>query len=297
MTLSRAGTAADVHYLALPPTAVDARPSGATRLAVVWHGFGPPRTPAAMAAAVPMTGVPVWRVYLHLPAPTGALPPAGLGGETAVVDFAETVERAAERFSDVLEELRRDLELAEGPVALAGFSAGAAVAMLVLASAAVPVSAAAFVAPIAAPARTMAQVIKETGRPYAWTGPSREAADRLNLPARAAELARPGAPILLVAGSGDPLVPASEVTRLGERLTEQGAVVETTTVQMAHALTAEPGVDPVPPIQEAVSVDTVLTEWFRRHLATVTAPAEGAAPSLLQTYPDGVPISAGPQQD
>ncbi|WP_157995821.1 alpha/beta hydrolase [Thermomonospora amylolytica] len=297
MMLSRTGTAAEVPYLALPPTAVDARPSGATRLVVVWHGFGPPRTPAAMAAAVPMTGVPAWRVYLSLPAPAGALPPAGLGGETAVADFADTVERAAERFSAVLERLRRDLEVPEGPVALAGFSAGAAVAMLVLASAAVPVSTAAFVAPIAAPARTMAQVIKETGRPYAWTGPSRAAADRLNMPSRAAELARPGAPILLVAGSRDPLVPAAEVARLHDRLAEQGAAVETTTVQMAHALTAEPGVDALPPLPEAVSVDTALTEWFRRHLATVAASAQGPAPSSLQTLPDGIPMCTGPHHD
>ena len=41
-------------------------------LVVVWHAFDPPRTAAALAAAVPMTGVPVWRVYLSPPVPDPA---------------------------------------------------------------------------------------------------------------------------------------------------------------------------------------------------------------------------------
>src|SRR5260370_17655265 len=73
------GTAAGVPYLALPPTSVDVEADGPTRLIVAWHGFEPPRSEAAFAAAVPMTGVPAWRVYLGLPLFGGRLPPRGAG--------------------------------------------------------------------------------------------------------------------------------------------------------------------------------------------------------------------------
>src|SRR5437868_11905297 len=66
-TLPVYGTAAGVTYIALPPTAVDVVAAGPTHLIVVWPGFDPPRTASALAAAVPMTGVPAWRVFLGLP--------------------------------------------------------------------------------------------------------------------------------------------------------------------------------------------------------------------------------------
>lgn len=36
--------------------------------------------------------------------------------------------------------------------------------------------------------------------------------------------------------------------------------------KMAHALAEEPGVDPAPQIQAAVSVDELASEWFRSRL-------------------------------
>lgn len=272
MSPPRTGTAADVPYFALPPTAVDARPAGDTRLIVAWNGFGPPSTPAALAAALPMTGVPTWRVYLHLPAPAGALPPAGLGADAAVESYGAAVEEAVARFPEALAELRSKLDLESGPVGLAGFSAGATVALLVLASGRVPVSAAACVSPIVAPSRTMTEVGKQTGRTYAWTQPSRVVADRLDLTARADDLARAGAPVLLVGGSRDRLVRTADLTRLRDLLTERGAAAEAATVRMSHALAAEPGTQACPPTPEAVGVDGMLTDWFREHLATVSAP-------------------------
>jgi predicted esterase len=293
MSPPRTGTAADVPYFALPPTAVDARPAGDTRLIVAWHGFGPPSTPAALAAALPMTGVPTWRVYLRAPVPAGALPPAGLGGDTAVESYGAAVEEAVERFPEALAEIRRELGLEPGPVGLAGFSAGATVALLVLASGTVPVSAAACVSPIVAPSRTMTEIGRQTGRPYAWTGPSRVVADRLDLAARADDLARAGAPVLLVGGSRDQLVRVGELTRLRDLLVERGATAETATLRMSHALAAEPGVEALPPIPEAVSVDGTLTDWFREHLAVVGDPATEATPPaaaplrLEETREDG----------
>src|ERR1700712_5230620 len=58
------GTAAGVPFTALPPAAdID----GAAPLIVTWHMLDAPRTNAAFAAALPMTGVPAWRVHLGMP--------------------------------------------------------------------------------------------------------------------------------------------------------------------------------------------------------------------------------------
>jgi hypothetical protein len=58
------GMAAGVPFTALPPTInID----GPARLVLAWHMLDAPCTDAAFAAALPLTGVPAWRVYLGMP--------------------------------------------------------------------------------------------------------------------------------------------------------------------------------------------------------------------------------------
>jgi predicted esterase len=128
----RTGTAAGVPYMALPPTAADADPDGPPPLVVAWHGDRPPRTEAAFAAAVPMTGIPGWRVYL------GGVP-------QGPDDLA--IEQAAAQLPAVVAGLRADLALEEGPLGLAGFSVGACAAMRALARGEMAVAATALIAP------------------------------------------------------------------------------------------------------------------------------------------------------
>jgi predicted esterase len=281
----RTGTAAGVRYLALPPTAVDARPDGDTRLILSWHGFDPPRTPEALAAAIPMTGVPTWRVYLQLPA-AGATPPAGLGGMGGVVSFGAAVEGAVATLPEALADLRHDLDLEPGPIGLAGFSAGGTAALLAVADDVVPVSAAALITPIIAPARTIAVLEQQSGVSYRWSEEARAVADRLALTARLHDIARRDTALLLIAGSRDRLVRTAELTRLRELLTERGArKVDAVKFRMAHALAAEPGLDVQPPTPEAVSVDGALTDWFCDRLAVIgeSAPPRLGGPHLQAT--------------
>ncbi len=44
---------------------------------VVLHLMDPPRSEAAMAAALPLAGVPAWRAYLGLPMFGARMPPGG----------------------------------------------------------------------------------------------------------------------------------------------------------------------------------------------------------------------------
>lgn len=270
------GTAAGDPYVALPPTAVDASPSGPTRLIVAWPGFDPPRTAMALAAAIPMTGVPVWRVYLDLPRSSpGGLESGAILRTEAIEAYCAAVEDAVQRLPSALAGIRRDLALPEGPVGLVGFSVGGAAALLAAARDLVPVSTVALVAPVVAPSRTAREVEKRSGMDRNWTDDARLAADRLDLGAAAADLAGRDIATLLIGGAKDRAVPAREITALRDVLRGHGTgPVEATTFRMGHALAAEPGTDARPPITEAVRVDGVLTDWFRERLtATADTPA------------------------
>src|SRR6266487_1286705 len=70
------GVAAGVPYVALPPVGT---PEGESApLVVAWHLHDPPRSERAMAAALPLKGLPAWRVYLGLPLSGSRLPDGGL---------------------------------------------------------------------------------------------------------------------------------------------------------------------------------------------------------------------------
>src|SRR5947207_149345 len=106
------GVAGGVPYVALPPAG---RREGRVRapLLIAWHLNDPPRSAAAMASALPLAGVPAWRVYLDLPM-HGRRQLAGgleefmrLGYEDAVLKaFEPQVTQAVQEFPAVLTELR-----------------------------------------------------------------------------------------------------------------------------------------------------------------------------------------------
>lgn len=58
------GTAAGVPFTALPPTVTV---QGPVPLVVTWHMMDAPCTDPAFAAALPMMGIPAWRVHLGMP--------------------------------------------------------------------------------------------------------------------------------------------------------------------------------------------------------------------------------------
>jgi hypothetical protein len=60
------GVAAGVPFTALPPEGWHDSQEPAP-LIIAWHLNDPPRSAAAMAAALPLAAVAAWRVYLDLP--------------------------------------------------------------------------------------------------------------------------------------------------------------------------------------------------------------------------------------
>lgn len=273
------GIAEGVPFVALPPaTMLDDAP-----LVVAWHLHDPPRSEAAMAAALPLDRVPAWRVYLGLPLSGSRLPEGGLdeffrlGYDDAVLNvFEPTCRQAVTEFPSALATLRRTLPVDESrPVGLLGGSVGALVALSVLAETDLPVDAVALVSPAIRLASVVGVNERRFDVKYPWTERSTAVTDRLDFLARAAEIARRDAAMLMVVGAADDAEgirdPSAQLWRLlSERAPERTAL--TTIPEMAHAFAEEPGIDPAPQTLSAARVDAVVSEWFCRHLSGSSSP-------------------------
>ena len=174
------GSAAGVPFTALPPAeAVD----GPAPLVVTWHMLDAPRTDAAFAAALPMSGVPAWRVHLGMPM-CGARMVDGrldaaieLARQDALLAFLAPITRqAADEFPAALTALREQLSVDDEPVGVLGASLGGAVALQVLTASEVPVKAVALVNPAVRIRSVVGLVEGLAGHPYRWTAESDEAA-------------------------------------------------------------------------------------------------------------------------
>jgi pimeloyl-ACP methyl ester carboxylesterase len=269
------GTAAGVPFTALPPAGAI---EGPAPLIVTWHMLDAPRTDAAFAAALPMAGVPAWRVHLGLPM-CGARMVDGrvdavidLAREDALLAFlAPFTYQAAEEFPAALAALRAQLPVDDEPVGILGGSLGGAVALQVLTAGETPIKAVALVNPAVRIRPVVALVEGLAGHAYEWTAESHKAADELDFVARAADLeVQP--PLLLVSGERDHPELRTDAAALVDVLREHYAhpdEIELITVpELAHPLAEEPGMEPAPQLPTTKAVDEILTQWFLRHLTS-----------------------------
>ena len=264
------GTAAGVPFTALPPAGV---PDGPAPLIVTWHMLDAPRNDASFAAALPMLGVPAWRVHLGMPM-CGARMVDGrvdavlelMGTDPLMAFLAPFTYQAADEFPAALAALRDQLPVDDEPVGILGASLGGAVALEVLTRKQPPVSAVALVNP----AVRIRSAVALFGPDYPWTDESRTTADELDFVARAEEMTA-DPPLLLVSGELDHPGLRADAHALVEVLRERYAhpdEVELTTVpDLGHPLADEPGLEPAPQGPGAEAVDEILTTWFVRRLA------------------------------
>jgi len=271
------GVAAGVPYVALPPAGRDQ--SEPAPLIIAWHLNDPPRSAAAMAAALPLAAAAAWRVYLDLPMHGRRQLPGGLeefmalGYQDAVLKaFEPQVTQAVDEFPEVLAELRAQLPVTAGPIGVVGASVGALPAQLVMAGHAAQVSAAALVSPVIQLTEVVAANERRFGVSYPWSDASKAVATRFDFVSRAGELAArdPQPAILLVTGTEDDPAFLRQAQRLAAELRQRYSDPErvglTSIPGMGHAFAAEPGLEPAPQTAGAKLVDTALTDWFRRYL-------------------------------
>jgi pimeloyl-ACP methyl ester carboxylesterase len=229
-----------------------------------------------MAEALPLNGLRAWRGYLGLPLSGSRLPEGGLDGffrlsyEDAVLKvFDPTCRQAVEEFPPALAALRRELPLGAGSLGLIGGSVGALVALSVLAETDLPVDAVALISPAIRLPAVVALNERRFNVTYPWTEQSRATAERLDFLARAEEIVKREAAVLLVVGALDDQegirAPAEQLWRVLSRERPDRAALASIP-EMAHALAEEPGLDPAPQTPHAARVDAVVAGWFHRHL-------------------------------
>ncbi|RZQ65772.1 alpha/beta hydrolase [Amycolatopsis suaedae] len=266
------GTAAGVPYTALAPEG-----GGPAPLIVTWHMLDAPRTDAAFAAALPMTGVPAWRVHLGMPMcgarmVDGRLDAAvALAREDVLLSFlAPFARQAAAEFPAALAALRDQLPVGDGPVSVLGASLGGAVALRVLTTSEIPLRSVALVNPAVRVRSAVGLAEGLAGHPYRWTEQAERTAGELDFVARAADIAAQP-PLLLVSGEQDHpgfRADAAELVATLRGRYDRPADVELVTVPgLAHPLADEPGLEPAPQLPAARAVDEILTGWFRARLA------------------------------
>jgi pimeloyl-ACP methyl ester carboxylesterase len=254
------GVAAGVPFTALPPSH-----GGTAPLVLTWHMLDAPRTNAAFAAALPMTGVPAWRVHLGLPMCGDRMVN---GSMDAIVELVGTdilrafvdglTRQAAEEFPAALAALRARLPIADGQIGIVGGSLGGLVALRVLAGSAGSIAAAALVNP-AIRARTLVELL-DADRAYPWEPAADALADELDFVKRATEIT---APLLVVSGADD--YPSFRPDAAALAAAAPNAELHTVP-GLAHPLADEPGLEPAPQRATAKLVDEALTAWFVRHL-------------------------------
>jgi pimeloyl-ACP methyl ester carboxylesterase len=272
------GIAADVPYIAMPPAG---RRDGdeAAPLIVAWHLNDPPRSAAAMASALPLAGVPAWRVYLDLPMHGRRQLPGGLdefmqlGYEDAVLKaFEPQVTQAVAEFPAVLAELRARLPLTDAPIGLVGASIGTLPAQLVIAEGAARVAAVALISPVIQLAEVVAANERRFNVSYPWSDASRAVASRFDFVARAPEIAArdPQPALLLITGAQDdpafPLQTQRLHSELRQRYKDPERLRRMSIPGMKHGFAPEPGIEPAQQTTQAQLVDAATTDWFRRYL-------------------------------
>jgi alpha-beta hydrolase superfamily lysophospholipase len=268
------GTAAGVPYLVSPPAG-----GGPAPVIVAWHLMDAPRSEAAFAAALPLSGLPAWRVYLGLPMFGARTPPGGrddvlaLAAEDYVLNlFGPVVEQAAAELPDVLAVLRERFPMSPGPIGVLGGSAGAAAALLAMVESPVPIAAGALVNPAVAPEVVVGLGEELFGITYRWSDASRSVNSRLDFPSRAAQVAgpAPGRAVLVVSGDEDAPAMREGAGRLRDavaaELPDPTRASLLTVPGLGHALAEEPGIAPAPQWPRLAPVDARIADFFRAEL-------------------------------
>lgn len=249
---------------------------GAAPLIVTWHMLDAPRTDAAFAAALPMRGVPAWRVHLGMPLCGARMVDGRLDAHVELAHqdalrayFGPIIAQGVDEFPAALAALRDQLPVDHGPIGVLGASLGGAVVLQVLIEQRIPIGAVALVNPGVRIRSAVGLVEGLLGRTYEWTDEARKIADDMDFVARAADLpVQP--PLLLVSGERDhPAVrtdTADLVRALRERYAHPDNVELVIVPDLAHPLADEPGLAPAPQLPATKVVDDHLTQWFRRRL-------------------------------
>ena len=264
------GTATGVPYVALPP-ANGKRPDAP--VVVAYHLLDAPRTPQAFAAAVPLDGLDVWKIYFGLPMSGSRLPAGGadelwrmLSADAVLKVHRHVTLGALREFPAAYAEACTQLGINDDvPRGVMGGSMGGAAAQLVAAETD-NISAAVLINPVVRLRDSIDGISARFGAPYTWSPQSDEVAEQVDFVRRAPELHNTAIRFITGADDWDDAIVAPVKEAVQELQRHKTTVDHQVVEGMAHPLADEPGTDAAPQTQHAATVDRLAADWFRRHL-------------------------------
>src|SRR4029078_1288123 len=178
-----------------------------TRLVVLYHGFGPPQNPRALAEVLRLEELDAILAFVNLPMVADRMPAGGRDELLRVQKedfvngfFFRSISGATSELQQIVQELNATYRLdADKGIGLFGFSAGGAAALLALLESHVPITAGGVVK---APMSVMQNVKnwqRTLKRQFEWDNASRKAASRYDVELQADKIAeRKILPALLI---------------------------------------------------------------------------------------------------
>ncbi|RDI99140.1 hypothetical protein DVT68_11735 [Dyella solisilvae] len=239
---------------------------------ILWHGFGPPASAAAIMEALPLDEVAAVKVYLDLPM-FGERAPAGGTKELArrqakdvgLEVFEPIVVGAADELPRVVQALEQQgCAKRADAIGLVGFSAGGAAALYAMSQREQPVDAAVLINPSTGLTASVQAFEQATGHHYAWSPASRALARQTDAAGHAAEIAGtvPPPALLFLQGADDTVMDSRSMTELDASLqkfyrrSEQRLKV-TRLPGVSHQWAADP--------QALASVRQAVAAWFNAY--------------------------------
>ena len=178
-----------------------------TRLVVLYHGFGPPQNPRALAEVLRLEGMDAILAFVNLPMVAGRMPAGGRDELLRVQKedfvngfFFHSISGATAELQQIVKELNATYRLdADKGIGLFGFSAGGAAALLALLESDVPITAAVIVNAPMSVVQNVENWQRTLKRQFEWDDASRKAASRYDVELKADKIAeRKILPALLI---------------------------------------------------------------------------------------------------
>jgi len=238
---------------------------------VLWHGFGPPASEAALMDALPLDEVPAVKVYLGLPLFGKRAEPGGVEvlkrrqeTDVALQVFEPVVAGAAKELPSVLRALQADGCAKSGErIGLFGFSAGGAAVLYALAERDVPIGTAVVLNASIGLSASVAAYERATGKGYVWSDAARDLAKRTDAVGRADAIATGHPALLIVQGTSDAMLTPELAKSLDAALAPLYAARDADREQLmlleglSHNVTDAAGID---------DLRRRIGGWFNRHL-------------------------------
>lgn len=254
-----------------------------TCLVVLYHGFGPPQNPRALAEVLRLEEMDAILAFVNLPMVADRMPDGGRDELLRVQKedfvngfFFRSISGATAELQQIVKELNATYHLdADKGIGLFGFSAGGAAALLALLESDVPITAAVIVN---APMSVMQNVEnwqRTLKRQFEWDNASRKAASRYDVELQADKIAeRKILPaLLIVQGDADKQLGIEPARRAFEALKQSyvgRGEAERIQFEVIHGLAHNfgPGSSATGSAQASIDleIEQKTKQWFERFL-------------------------------